>query len=150
VIYPEKLPVTTEVESLTKLPDYKSKVEGKVISIEEGEQAEISGILLSEEKAINAGEVRIAYDEIYQLYQVNRVLFLTVTSAQEKALYKSEALVLKKNHQIDMLQNSWWAQNKLMVGVGTGIILGVVTTVFAGWVWAEISKSENDGLENSQ
>jgi len=85
-----------------------------------------SGILLSDARAARAARLRIAYDELRGLYQID-----LRTWARERAVY--ERYLQLADEEITTwrtrAQRTWWEENgdefSLFLGLGIGIVLSV-------------------------
>lgn len=138
-----ELPILKQSTELTTLPEHKGPIEtGEVVAVEEGEEVPFSGILLTEDKAMAAAELRIAYDEVYRLAVTDRKYMLTVITILEDGVQRADKIIVQKNEKIDELQNDWWQRNKLQVGLGIGIVVGVGLSLATGFVWAEIEEDK--------
>jgi hypothetical protein len=111
-----------------------------VLSLEFEEQAPFAGILLTEDKAMSAAQLRIAYDEIYQLAIADRKFALNIIQVQERQLYRADAIIDQKEAELRAIRDDWWEKNKLQVGIGVGLLLGVGLSLLTGKVWAEIEE----------
>lgn len=144
---PKETPVTPspfveEAEKLTVLPPYTGTSAGQAVSIEEGDKAPFSGVLLSEEKAAGAAELRISYDQVYQLAGSDRKYLLAVVRVQDRELILADRRIDDLNGQLKELRDSWWERHKLDVGIGIGIVVGVGLSIATGYVWAEVDSAE--------
>jgi len=111
-----------ETSNLTKLPEKVEKKawpKGTIVSVEQGKPAPFSGILLIEPRAKAAGDLRIAYDHLYRVADINRRLTLTLVKTADKQLAGADAEV----ERLRKLNDSWWTRNKLWVGIVIGSVL---------------------------
>lgn len=147
--YPERLPITEQAKELTELPEYQAPTEGgQTAGVSEGDTVKFDGILITEDKAMAGARLRISYDEVYRLAGSDRKYLLSVLEIQEKGLYRGDQIIDQKEAQLQKIRDSWWQRNKLGVGIGTGLILGIVVSVVTGKVWAEIEEGQQ--LEEGQ
>jgi hypothetical protein len=137
---PERLPISEQVEELSSLPAYLPPTPGDAVDVAEGETAPFDGILLDETLAFSASELRVAYDEVYQLAASNQRALKTVVAIQENELMRADKVIDQKEAQLREIRDSWWEKHKLSVGIVAGVIIGIGGTVAVGKVWAEIDK----------
>jgi hypothetical protein len=102
----------------------------------------MDGILLDEEKAIAAANLRIAYDEVYRLAESNHKYMVSVIQIQEQELQRGDEMLKQKNAELRRLRDSWWQRNKLSVGISIGLVVGVGVALGAGAVWAEVEENK--------
>lgn len=139
--YPDHLPITEQAKELTKLPAYRAPLkEGEVLPIGVGEQSPVNGVVMTEDKAFAAAELRVAYDEIYGLANSNTKYLTSIVMIQEKELYRADSVIAAREKELDEIRNSWWDRNKVWVGIGIGIVGGVGLSLGAATAWAEIDE----------
>jgi len=140
---PERLPITEQAKELTEVPPYQAPTkDGKVVGLELDAPAPFSGVLLTEDKAMAAAELRIAYDEVYQLAIADRKYMLNIVQIQEQQLYRADAIIDQKEAELKAIRDDWWEKNKLQVGIGVGLVLGVGLSLLTGKIWAEIEEDQ--------
>jgi len=143
VAYPEKTPITDRIVIETELPVYQAPSENvQAADMAKGDPAPFDGILIDEQAALNAGALRVNYDEIYQIAQVDRKFMTTVVQIEEQELYRSQKMIELREAELKELRDSWWERNKLMVGIGVGILGGAGLTLAAGVIWAQIEEEK--------
>lgn len=135
---PERLPITEEAEEVSVMPKYLAPSSGDAAGLSEGDPAPFDGVLLDETKAGAAAELRISYDEVYQLALTNKKALLTIIKIQEQELMRADETIDQKEEALQKIRDSWWVQHKLSIGIITGVVLGVAGTVAAGSIWAAI------------
>lgn len=134
------VPPTAWLAEMDPLPIHIGPVPGRAVSISEDESAPFDGVLLDKEKAIAAAELRVAYDEIYRISEIQQATFEITQGILVQELQDADREIEKKNEIIDELKNSWWSQHKMTVGIIGGVVLGVVGSMGAGWVWSQIDE----------
>jgi hypothetical protein len=138
---PEALPMTEQSAKETELPEYTPATGvGQIEDVMEGELVPFDGVVLDEETGFAVAQLRIDYDEVYWLAVKSRIFLLGVIRMQEQGLQKSDRRIKELEADLHELRDSWWARNKLVVGIGTGIVLGVVLSLSAGKVWSEMDR----------
>jgi hypothetical protein len=94
-----------------------------------------SGVLLSDARAMRASRLRISYDELRALYDVD-----LRTWGRERVVY--ERYLTLADEEIERMriaaQRSWWEVNGDEVGLGLGLILGVGLSLGVGAIIAEL------------
>ena len=139
---PERLPITEEAEGVSMIPEYQAPSGGETAGVAEGDPAPFDGVLLDETKAFAAADLRISYDEVYQLALTNRKALLAVIQIQERELMNADKTIDQKEAALQRIRDSWWQQHKLTVGVVAGVVLGIAGTVAAGNIWAAMDSKE--------
>ena len=132
------LPITSEIAVVMEVPEYHGPSQGSAIPLEEGEPAPISGILLDEQKAVGAAQLRIAYDEVYQIAKLQQRATSLSVGILEKELQSADNAIQERDRKIDELENSFWAKHKLVVGIISGTVLGLAGSFTAGYIWSQI------------
>jgi len=141
--YPDRLPITEQAKELTELPAYQAPTEGgQTAGLSLNDPAPFDGVLLSEDLALKAGELRINYDEVYRLAIADRKYMLTVIEIQEKELYRADQIIDYKEKQLREIRDDWWQRNKLAVGIGIGVAIGAGIVLGTGAVWAKIEEDQ--------
>ena len=137
--YPDKLPITEQAENLVKPPPYMPPQKAELVEpINLGESAPFSGLILDEMAALRVAQLRIAYDEVYQLNLAHNKYMLFVIGVQEQELYRADQIIDQKEATIRKIRDSWWQQNKLIVGTVMGVVLGIGISITTGIVWSKI------------
>ncbi len=137
--YPERLPVAEQVKEVAEVPEYVPPTEGgQVEGISEGEEAPFDGVVITEDKAVGAAQLRIAYDEVYRLLLSDHSMMLAVVTIQEQELYRADAALKAERSAHNRLKNSWWHRHKLAIGITTGLIVGVGLSLGAGKIWSRM------------
>ena len=139
-VYPEKLPIKEQAAELSKLPEHQGPSGGEAVGVAKGDTVPFDGILLDETKAMAAANLRISYDEIYRLSDVNRRYLISVIEIQEQELYRADKIIDEKEAALRKIRDSWWARHKMTMGVVIGVVCGMAGTVAAGGVWAAMDK----------
>lgn len=88
----------------------------------EGDKAPRDGILLSPEKVARFVAIDNGYNQIFGLYESDRV-----TWQQQRVYY--EETIDQANKEIVRLSPTWWDENKFEVGLVGGFIVGVGVTL---------------------
>lgn len=141
---PERLPITEQAKELTELPPYQPPTEGgQTAGLQLEDPAPFDGVLLSEDLALKAAELRINYDEVYRLAIADRKYMLAIIEIQEGLLYKADQTIDYKEKQLKDIRDDWWQKNKLQVGIVTGVLLGVGLTLATGAIWAKIEEDQS-------
>jgi len=141
--YPQRLPITEEARELTSLPPYKAPIEGgKVVGVSRGDTVPFDGHCMTEDKSFATLDLRISYDELYRNCRADHKALMALVMIQEKALYRGDQIIDRKEADLRRIRDSWWQKNKLSIGIGTGIVLGIVATLLTGKVWAEIEEDQ--------
>jgi hypothetical protein len=142
--YPERLPITEQAKELTELPAYQPPTDGgQTAGLSLDDPAPFDGVLLSEDLALKAGELRINYDEVYRLALADRKYMLSVIEIQEKQLYRADAIIDQKEAQLREIRDDWWQKNKLQVGIVVGLVAGVGLSLATGAIWAKIEEGQS-------
>jgi len=110
----------------------------RTVSVAAGDIATMDGLLIDETAAMRIIELRIAYDEVYQLNLSYSKYMMYIIGVQHNFLKKTDLTIKSKNNQINKLQNSWWSKNKFAVGVLGGIIIGSGIVLLSGKIWSNI------------
>lgn len=135
---PRHLPITDQAKGLTTLPEYQGPIAtGQTQGVAKGDEVPFDGIVLTEDKAMAAANLRISYDELYRLAESDRKYLLTVVEIQEGTLQLGDKRIEKLEGELAEIRNSWWENNKMEVGIAVGIVVGVAVTAGAGVIWAE-------------
>lgn len=138
--YPDRLPITEQAKELTLLPVYQPPIEGRAKALQLDDPAPFDGILFGEEKAFAAAKLRVSYDKIFQLALVDRRYLISIVEIQEKELYRADQIIDYKESQLKKIRDSWWARNKLSMGIALGLCIGAALAFGAGKVWAAIEE----------
>jgi hypothetical protein len=138
---PSHLPITEQAKELTTLPLYQKPTEtGTVQGVSKGDVVPFDGILLSEDKAMSAANLRISYDELYRLAESDRKYLMTVVEIQEKTLQLGDQRIRRLEGELSEIRNSWWNNNKMEVGIVVGVVLGIAVTAGTGAIWVKIKE----------
>jgi len=135
----KRQPIFQKAEELSKLParvPKPAKKTGTIVALNKGDQAPFGGIILTEERAKGAAKLRIAYDELYDIAAINRRFTGVALRAADAQLAAAD----KELAQLKQARNSWWARNKVLIGVITGAILGLAFGGLAVWGAGQLSK----------
>lgn len=135
---PDRLPISDKVEEVVSLPEYVEPTKGSAARLLEGDTAPFPGVLLDEAKAFGAGELRIAYDEIYRIAKIQQSAYLVSLRIMERELLAADSEILKKEAVLREIRDSWWSKHKGFIFVATGFIIGGCSVIGAGIVWAKI------------
>lgn len=128
----KRKPIYQDTPGLTELPEripVKKWDKGTIVAVEQGTQVPFSGILMIEPRAVEAGEVRIAYDKLYAIADINRKLTVAVVKVADRQLEDAD----KQIDQLRAKNNSWWTRNSLSIGVVGGFVIGVSLTGLVVW-----------------
>ena len=128
-----------DTQTITVLPKKVEKKlwpENTIVAVEAGKPAPFSGILFSEPRAKNSADVRIAYDHLYQVADINRRLTLSIVQSADKQLAAADAEVIR----LRKINDSWWSRNKLWVGIVVGTVLTLGLGGLALWGASELKK----------
>jgi hypothetical protein len=84
------------------------------------------GILMSQEMAMRAGRLKVAYDELRGLYEVD-----LVTMGKERTVYERHLKAADVEIALwrQRARRSWWEQNRGTVGLVLGIVTGAALAV---------------------
>lgn len=126
-----KIPTTPSIakryKDVTELPKQLIKKEwprGTIQPLKKGNPALFDGIIFIEKRAFEAGRLRIAYDELYRIAEINRRFINVVIKVSDDALRKADIEV----RRLRALRNSWWSRNKLSIGLVGGFVIGIGVT----------------------
>lgn len=134
-----KTDIYNKAKELLKIPEKHEKKkwpEGTIVAVEKGKLAPFSGILLSEERAKDAGELRIKYDYLYTISKVNSKFSVSVLDIANDQINNAD----KKINKLRDKNNSWWSRNKVSLGVVCGFVVGVTLSGVIVWGAFKISK----------
>ena len=94
----------------------------------EGEEAEETGpgILFSDESAAYVGRLRIGYDELRRLYIIDSRTRERERQIYERALSNADEEIQR---QAQRAERTWWEQHGGVVGLVSGIVVGVAATI---------------------
>lgn len=84
------------------------------------------GIMLSQEMAVAAGRLRVSYDELRGLYQVDLRTMDREREIYERNLQLSDDEIQR---QIQRAERSWLEQNAGVLGLVGGILIGVAVSI---------------------
>ena len=123
-IYAQELPAEPErapVDRRIAVPVSQCSVEG-----DEPGQVAGPGVMLSQEMAVAAGRLRVAYDEMRGLYLVD-----LRTMDRERAIYERQLQLADEEiqRQSTRAERSWLEQNGGVLGLVGGILIGVAVSV---------------------
>lgn len=103
--------------------------EGYVEPIEAGQCAEmeypcpsVSGILISEARAVRDAMFRIRYPQLREYYVADRQVWKA-----HRELYETQ--IESQREEIERLQPSWWERNDGTILAAVGVVAGVAVTV---------------------
>lgn len=136
---PARQPIFQRAEELAKLPTRIPKPEkatGTVLPMRKGDQAPFDGIIFTEERAKRAAELRIGYDELYDIASINGRFIGVALRAADAQLAAADKEVAKLRAD----RNSWWNRNKLVVGLVLGTLLTLGIGGFAVWGAGQLRK----------
>jgi hypothetical protein len=124
---PKSPSIAKRYKEVTELPKYQVKktwAKRTIQSLKKGDPALFDGIIFIEKRALEAGRLRIAYDELYKIAEINRRFVNVVIKVSDDALRKADAKV----RRLRALRNSWWSRNKLSIGLVGGFVIGIGVT----------------------
>lgn len=136
---PKRQPIFQKAEELSKLPPRVPKPvkkSGTVVPLAKDAAAPFGGILFTEERAMAAARLRIAYEELYDLAAINRRFTGVALRAADAQLAEAD----KEIARLRKANSSWWARNKLTVGIVIGTVLTLGLGGFAVWGASELRK----------
>ena len=137
---PQRLPISDSVENLIVMPEHKGPAEGKAVGLSVGDEAPFDGILLDEIKAFGSAELRIAYDDLYRLSEIQRSAYLVSLRIMEQELQQADREIAEKNAALREIRDSWWGKHKGVIMIGVGVIIGGCAAIGAGAVWSKIDE----------
>ena len=113
-----------EKKELPEPPDAKPipAEEDWVKPLPAGKAYDKDGVLISPAKAARAKQWQLGYKSLRDLYEIDRQIW-----EQQRIVYDER--LGQANKEIERLSPSWWSDNKGTVGLVTGIVLGVATTI---------------------
>jgi len=129
---------TIDYEVVSDLPDYVGPSTGDAVPLLSDEIAPFDGVLLSESKAIGAAKLRIAYDELYQLSEINNSTCEITADILRQGIADADAEIQSRDEILRKLRDSWWEKHKLTVGIITGVFLGASGSFFAATLWGKV------------
>lgn len=135
----KRKPIYENAGGVTELPEkLKSEPEkkGTIVPVEKGQAAPFAGILLTEERAKKVAKLRLAYDHLYNIADINRRFIGTVLKTADKQLADADQEIVR----LRKLNDSWWSRNKLWVGIVIGTALTLGLGGFAVWGVSELKK----------
>ncbi len=127
---------TSDMYEVPKKHEKKNWKEGTVVPVEKNQPAPFRGILITEERASDAALLRISYDELHGIAEVNRRLAKTVLAVADKQLEDAD----KEINRLKDQNNSWWTRNKFTVGLIIGIFATALTGGLLYWGASELQK----------
>lgn len=131
-----KKPVASEIEAIPQKIPVKQWPKGTIVAVEKGNPAPFSGVLFTEERAMEAGKVRVAYDEVHSIAVINRQLSNIVINVVNKQLAAADEEIAK----LKASQNSWWNRNKLAIGIVIGVVATALTGGLSIWGATQLTK----------
>ena len=117
---------------IIKVPAHSPKKawpEGTIQQTTKGQASPMDGIVLSEERAKDAGLLRIRYDELHAIATANHKFMEVVLKTGDQQLEAAD----KKNALLRSKLDSWWNRNKVAVGVVLGIVCTSVASSLLYW-----------------
>jgi len=136
---PQKLPLSAQAEENSEMPEYLHPSGlGNIAPATKGDVAPIDGFFIDEVSAGSIADLRISYDELYKLTESNKKYLLSIVHIQEEEMQRADAIIARREAELQEIRNSWWERNKVFVGLGIGVVVGIGITVGAGKVWAEL------------
>lgn len=135
----KRKPIYENAKGVMELP---AKVEkeaaqpGTIVPIEKTQPAPFAGILMTEERAKKVAALRLSYDHLYTVAEINRRFTETVLKTADKQLQDADEEIARLRQQ----QDSWWARNKLWVGIVMGTVLTLGLGGLAVWGAGELKK----------
>lgn len=96
---------------------------GTILSVEKDDPAPFPGILLTEERAMDAGKLRIAYDELNSVCRMNQRLYVATAKVADGALQKSDAENKRLAEDLRKArEKTWWDTWGTTVSFAAGVI----------------------------
>lgn len=135
----KRKPIYENAKDLMALPkkmESEPKKPGTIVPIEKNQQAPFAGILMTEERAKQIAKLRLAYDHLYSLADINRRFFETVLKTADKQLGDADREIVR----LRKINDSWWARNKLWVGIVMGTVLTLGLGGLTVWGATELKK----------
>lgn len=133
VVPPAPLPSwERRAEEVSRLPEpHLKKVwpSDSIVALEKGEQAPEPGILMSEERAEDAGRLRIDYDELLVVAQSNQRLYVLTAKIADENLKRADEEIARLNLALKAREPTWWDQNVGWVSFGLGMLAAGVFAV---------------------
>lgn len=93
----------------------------------------ISGIVVSEARAMRDATYRIRYPELRQLYQSDRQVWTA-----HRELYESQ--IVADREEIERLRPTWWERNDMAIGIAIGLVTGAAITVAITYAVNQVSE----------
>jgi hypothetical protein len=84
------------------------------------------GILMSQEMAMRAARVRVAYDEVRGLYEVDLRTMDRERQVYDRHLKAADDEIVEWRVKA---RRSWWEKNRGLVGLSLGLVVGVGLTI---------------------
>jgi hypothetical protein len=109
---------------------------GTIVGITKEKPAPFSGILLNEKRAKSVGQLRIAYDHLYDVASINRKFTLTVLKEADNRLSQADAEIRRLRKK----QNTWWARNRTWILLLSGSVFTMALGGLALWGVTELKK----------
>ena len=136
---PQKLPLSKQAEENSEMPEYLYVSGlGNIVPVSKGDMVPIDGFIIDEVSAGGIGDLRISYDELYKLSESNKKYLLSIVHIQEEEMRRADAIIARREAELQEIRDSWWERNKVFVGIGVGVVLGVGITYGTGKLWAEM------------
>lgn len=125
------LPESPDAEAIPPEADWALAVEG--VEVAPGDVRD--GILLSFEKAQRAARLRIAYDELRALYEID-----LRTWARERGVYEHYLQLGDEETAAwrTRAERTWWELNGDEFGLVLGLVLGIALSIGVGAIIAEL------------
>lgn len=131
----------SQIDDIATVSEYIAPSTGMTATLLSGDTAPFDGILLDEEKAVGAADLRIAYDDLYRIALLQREASKIALDIADDELAKADADIDAKDAIVSELRDSWWARHKLSVGIAVGVALGVACSFTAGAVWGSMEEA---------
>lgn len=135
----KRKPIYESAKDLMALPKKLEKQQypkGTIVPIEKGQQAPFPGILLTEERAKPLAQLRIEYDHLYSIADINRRFVEVVLKTADKQLEDADKTI----KQLRDSQNLWWSKNKVYVAVAVTFVLTLGLGGVMIWGASELRK----------
>lgn len=126
-----ELPPSPDATPIPPTDDWAVAVQG--VQVAPGDRRD--GILLSMEKARRAAMLRIAYDELRALYQIDVRTWGRERGVYERYLQLSDEEIATWRGRA---QRSWWEENGDEVGLFLGLGIGIALSVSVGAIIAAL------------